>query len=331
MKIVFFGTPQYAVPSLQALLAHPDFEVVGVVTQPDKPRGRGKRLQPSPVKALALTAALPVWQPRRLKKDAASLAALAQSEADAFAVIAYGQILSSEILAMPRLGCVNAHASLLPAYRGAAPIQWSLYYGEAETGVTMMQMDADLDTGPMLLERRRPLGLLDNAEQLTHDLAQMSAALFPTTLQQLATGQLQPRPQDDPQASYARLITKSDYALDWQRAALALHNQIRAFYPNCTTSFQDKPVKILATVPLAAELASQLPADLGEAIAPWRDRLGHAETPGTITAILKNLGPVMQTGNGLLLIQQAQPAGKRPQSGWDLVNGLRLAVGSQWG
>jgi len=324
VRIVFFGTPQYAVPSLQTLLQHPDFEVLGVVTQPDKPRGRGKQLQPSPVKAIALAANLPVWQPRRLKKDPASLEALRQCQADAFAVIAYGQILSPEILAMPRLGCINAHASLLPRYRGAAPIQWSLYNGETETGVTTMLMDAGMDTGPMLLEARRPLSLLDNAEQLARDLSQLSANLFPTTLEQLAAGTLQPRPQDEQQATYARLIQKDDYQLDWSRSALALHNQIRAFYPYSTTHYQGQSVKILAAVPLAPELAPQLPKELEAAIAPWRDRLTAGETPGSIVAILKNLGPAVQTGDGLLLLQQAQLAGKRPQSGWDLANGLRL-------
>ncbi len=331
MNIIFFGTPQYAVPSLQGFLQHPDFTVLGIVTQPDKPRGRGKQLQPSPVKAVALEADLPVWQPRRLKKDPDSLAALRESGADAFAVIAYGQILSQEILDMPRLGCVNAHASLLPAYRGAAPIQWSLYHGEPETGVTTMLMDAGMDTGPMLLKERRPLGLLDNADQLARDLAQSSADLFPKTLQQLAAGQLNPQPQDDSQATYARLIAKADYQLDWSRSALGLHNQIRAFYPNCTTRYQETPLKIHATVPLAPELASQLPPELQQAIAPHRDRLQPSDRPGTIVALWKNLGPVIQTGDGLLLVQTAQPAGKRAQSGGDLANGLRLAIGDRLG
>ncbi len=331
VKIVFFGTPDYAVPSLQAFLTHPEFEVIGVVTQPDKPRGRGKRLQPSPVKAIALEAQLPLWQPRRLKKHAPSLEALAQSQADAFAVIAYGQLLSPEILAMPRLGCVNAHASLLPAYRGAAPIQWSLYYGETETGVTTMLMEAGLDTGPMLLEARHPIGLLDNAAQLTQALAQLSADLLPPTLQALARGQLQPRPQDEAQASYARLITKADYSLDWSRPALALHNQIRAFYPYCTTYYQGQPLKILATAPLAPALVPSLPADLQTALQACPADVAQDRDPGTITALLKNLGPVLQTGDGPLLLLQAQPAGKRPQSGWDLANGLRLTPGCRLG
>ena len=144
MRIVYFGTPQFAVPSLQTLIAHPDFEVVAVVTQPDKRRGRGKQVMPSPVKAIATEANRPVWQPARIKKDAETLETLAAAQADAFVVVAYGQILSAQILALPRLGCVNSHGSLLPQYRGAAPIQWSLYHGEPTTGVTTMQMDAGM-------------------------------------------------------------------------------------------------------------------------------------------------------------------------------------------
>ncbi|HEY9837539.1 MAG TPA: methionyl-tRNA formyltransferase, partial [Vampirovibrionales bacterium] len=152
MKVVFFGTPHFAVPTLQILLATPEVDVLAVVTQPDKRRSRGSQLDPSPVKSLALAHNLPIWQPERVKKDADTLAFLRQAQADLFVVVAYGQILSQEILDMPALGCVNVHASLLPQYRGAAPIQWSLYNGDAVTGVTTMQMEAGLDTGPMLLK-----------------------------------------------------------------------------------------------------------------------------------------------------------------------------------
>jgi methionyl-tRNA formyltransferase len=142
MRVVFFGTPQFAVPSLERLDNHPEFEVLGVVTQPDKRRGRGNQLTPSPVKAVALTHQLPVWQPKRVKKNAETLTQLRQTEADVFVVVAYGQILSQEILDMPKLGCINVHGSILPKYRGAAPIQWCLYHGETETGITTMLMDA---------------------------------------------------------------------------------------------------------------------------------------------------------------------------------------------
>ncbi|RMF68900.1 MAG: methionyl-tRNA formyltransferase, partial [Cyanobacteria bacterium J069] len=223
MRLVFFGTPQFAVPSLERLLQQPGFEVAAVVTQPDKRRGRGSDLMPSPVKAIALQHALPVWQPARIKKDAATLESLRQVQADAFVVVAYGQILSPEILAMPRLGCINAHGSLLPHYRGAAPIQWSLYHGETETGITTMLMDAGMDTGPMLLKAVTPIDLFDHAQDLSMTLAAQAADLLVDTLLGLDQGTLQPVPQDNEQATYAPLIQKQDYLLDWNRGAIALH------------------------------------------------------------------------------------------------------------
>ena len=171
MQVIFFGTPQFAVPSLERLLLRPEFEVLAVVTQPDKRRGRGQRTIPSAVKKVALEHQLPVWQPQRIKKDAETLAKLKQASADAFVVVAYGQILSPEILAMPKLGCINVHGSILPKYRGAAPIQWSLYHGETETGVTTMLMDEGMDTGAMLLKAYTPVGLLDSAHQVAARLA----------------------------------------------------------------------------------------------------------------------------------------------------------------
>ncbi|NES83985.1 MAG: methionyl-tRNA formyltransferase, partial [Moorea sp. SIO2B7] len=159
MRVVFFGTPQFALPCLEGLLNHPEFEVVGVVTQPDKRRGRGNQLIPSPVKSIALAHKLPVWQPQRLKKHRETLTQLRQVKADAFVVVAYGQILSQEILDMPTAGCINVHGSILPKYRGAAPIQWCLYNGEAQTGITTMLMDAGMDTGAMLLKAYTPIRL----------------------------------------------------------------------------------------------------------------------------------------------------------------------------
>ena len=160
MKIIFFGTPDFAVPTLSGLLSHPEFEVVGVVTQPDKRRGRGNKLMPSPIKDVALNHSLPVFQPRRIKKDAETIAMLREAEADVFVVVAYGQILSQEILDIPSLACVNVHGSILPKYRGAAPIQRCLFDGEKETGITTMLMDAGMDTGAMLLKTFAGISLL---------------------------------------------------------------------------------------------------------------------------------------------------------------------------
>jgi len=329
MKLVFFGTPDFAVPSLERLLAEPDFEVLAVVTQPDKPRGRGKALIPSPVKAAGMAAGLPCWQPRRIKKDRETLAKLQALGADAFVVVAYGQILSAEILAMPRLGCINGHGSLLPAYRGAAPIQWSLYHGETVTGMTTMLMDVGMDTGPMLLKSTLPIGLLDQAQTIGEGLAQQCAALLVETLIALDQGTVEPVVQDEAQANYAPLIQKSDYWVDWQRGAIALHNQIRGFYPHCQGEFRGNPLKILTTIPLVADVLPQLPEPLQRISPQWQDL--PVSEPGTVVQILKKWGPVVQTGAGWLLLTQVQPPGKRPQSGIDFANGMRLAVGDRFG
>ncbi|MEM8614574.1 MAG: methionyl-tRNA formyltransferase, partial [Cyanobacteria bacterium P01_H01_bin.105] len=203
MKVVYFGTPQFAVPSLIRLLKDPDFEVIAVVTQPDKRRGRGSKVTPSPVKVVATEADIPVWQPQKIKKDADTLNFLSTSQADAFVVVAYGQILSQEILDMPRLGAINGHGSLLPTYRGAAPIQWSLYHGEAKTGVTTMLMDAGMDTGPMLLEETIPIGLLDNAWTIAETLSKLTAELLLSTLHKLDGQAIRPLPQTEEYATYA--------------------------------------------------------------------------------------------------------------------------------
>lgn len=327
MKLIFFGTPQFAVPSLERLIADDAFEVMAVVTQPDKRRGRGNELSPSPVKVVAAEHNVPVWQPRRVKKDAEVLDKLRTAGADAFVVVAYGQILSQEILDMPRLGCINAHGSILPKYRGAAPIQWSIYHGEAETGITTMLMDAGMDTGAMLLKSTTPIALLDHAWTVAHTLALQSADLLVETLHGLDRGILHPVPQDNDQATYAPLIQKADYQLDWSRPAIELHNQVRAFYPSCVTTLQDKSLKVTATIPLDVP-GLTLPEDLIPLNQEWQntDRLPNAE-PGTIVALLKGQGAVVQTGQGFLLLKEVQLAGKRSQAGWDFVNGTRLQTG----
>ena len=196
MRVVFFGTPQFAVPSLERLLEHPAFEVLAVVSQPDKRRGRGNQTTPSPVKTVALTHHLPIWQPQRVKKDAQTLTELKQAGTDVFVVVAYGQILSQEILDMPQVGCINVHGSILPKYRGAAPIQWCLYHGETETGITTMLMDAGMDTGAMLLKAFTPIHLLDTAQDVAQRLAELGADLLVETLLKLEHQEIQPIPQE---------------------------------------------------------------------------------------------------------------------------------------
>lgn len=323
MKVVFFGTPQFAVPTLESLLAHPDFEVLAVVTQPDKRRGRGNQTTPSAVKSVALAHHLPIFSPQRVKKDADTLTALKQLGADAFVVVAYGQILSQEILDMPKLGCINVHGSILPKYRGAAPIQWCICLGETQTGITTMLMDAGMDTGAMLLKAYTPISLLDNAQDLADKLAALGADLLIETLTKWE--EITPIPQDDTQATYAPLIQKSDYVLDWQQRAIALHNQVRGFFPNCTTTFRGQTLKIISTIPLSEDYLTQLPENI-QAQYPQL-AVNPAKSPGTVVSIVKNIGLVVQTGAGMLLLQEVQRAGARSQSGWDFANGNRLAGG----
>ncbi len=330
MKVIFFGTPQFAVPTLESLLQHPEFEVLGVVTQPDKRRGRGNQLTASPVKTVALAHQLPVWQPKRLKKHTSTLAQLQLAEADAFVVVAYGQLLSQEILDMPKLGCLNVHGSILPKYRGAAPIQWCLYRGETETGITTMLMDAGMDTGAMLLKAYTPLKILDNAQDLAQNLTSLGAELLIETLLKLEQKEIQPIPQDEQEATYAPLIDKSDFCLDWSRTALELHNQVRGFFPNCVASFRDKSLKITATVPLGEAYFAQLPPELNRLQQQW-SILSESEQPGEVISIVKGIGPIVQTKAGLLLLREVQLAGKRAQSGWDFANGMRLVVGEVMG
>ncbi|PMB05107.1 methionyl-tRNA formyltransferase [Fischerella thermalis CCMEE 5198] len=327
MKVVFFGTPQFAVPTLENLLNHPEFEVLAVVTQPDKRRGRGNQLTPSPIKTVAITHNLPVWQPQRVKKDTETLSLLREVGADVFVVIAYGQILSQEILDMPKLGCVNVHGSILPKYRGAAPIQWCLYNGDKQTGITTMLMDAGMDTGAMLLKATTPINLLDNAQDLAEKLATIGADLLVETLIGLERREIKPIPQDNAEATYAPLIKKEDYQLDWSKSAIQLHNQIRGFYPNCITSFRNQPIKITATAPLDPTYLQELPSEIQEYLHKESDRSTLSGSPGEVVGIAKGIGAIAQTGDGLLILREVQLAGKRPQSGWDFVNGMRLTAG----
>jgi len=328
MKIVFFGTPQFAVPTLNKLLSDLAMEVVGVVTQPDKRRGRGNQTQPSPIKEVALEHGLPVWQPKRIKKDRDTINSLMATEADVFVVVAYGQILSAEILEIPKLGCVNVHGSLLPQYRGAAPIQWSIVNGDRTTGITTMLMDIDMDTGDILLKAETEIKLLDNAHDLAVTLANQGADLLLETLLKLEQQAITPQPQDERQASYARLIDKADFAIDWTKSAIAIHNQIRGFFPRCYATLAAKTLKISATVPITEETINDLPAEYSSIQQQYSELATLKGKPGEILKNIKNHGALVQTGSGLLLLKQVQLAGKRSQSGWDFVNGMRIEVGT---
>ncbi len=230
LRLIFMGTAELACASLEALTLETAFEVAGVVTQPDRPKGRDLKLQPSAVKQLALSKHLPVLQPERARNEA-FIAELRSYQPDLILVAAYGQILPPSILEMPRFGCINVHTSLLPKYRGAAPIQWAILHDEAETGVTIMKMDAGLDTGDILSQAATPIAPEDNGQSLHDRLAMIGAGLLARTLPEYLNGKITPRPQPVEGASYARKITKEDGRLDWSQPARALWNRVRAFTP----------------------------------------------------------------------------------------------------
>ena len=281
--------------------------MVGVVSQPDTRRSRGNQVTPPPVKAAAIAQNpnLQIWQPDRLKKDQQVLEQLANLNADVFVVVAYGQILSQKILNMPKYGCINVHGSLLPKYRGAAPIQWAIANGESLTGITTMQMDIGIDTGAMLLKTELEILPEDNTNTLSTKLANLGADLLIETLRRLDT--IKPEPQDDALSCYSPMIGREDWELDWNKEAIALHNRIRAFYPNCYTDFRGQRLKITKSEVIEVE--------------------DNLENIGKVVEIRKGKGFVLQTGKGLLLIKEVQPAGKKLQSGWDFVNGARIAIG----
>ncbi|MFS8881868.1 methionyl-tRNA formyltransferase [Synechococcus sp. R55.3] len=316
MRVVFFGTPEFALPSLRILLQpQSPFEVVGLVCQPDRPQGRGQKVLPPATKVLAQAHGIPVWQPVRLRRDPQVLAALEALAADVFVVVAYGQILPLTVLQMPKLGCVNVHGSLLPAYRGAAPIQWAIANGETETGVTTMLMDEGMDTGAILLQAKLPIGPEQTSLELALQLAQLGAELLVETLLKLEKGELTPIPQDGSRATYAPLLKKQDFHLDWQRPAQALHNQIRAFSPDCFTSLRGQRIKIVRS---ASPQLHPPPGDLPQG------------SPGEVVGLDRGEGVYVATGEGSLLIRRAQLPGKKEQSAWDLVNGGQLKVGMRF-
>ncbi len=230
LRIIFMGTAELACASLEALSRNDAFQLAGVVTQPDRPKGRELKLQPSPVKQLALSKHLPVLQPERARHET-FIGELKAHEPDMIVVAAYGQILPAAILELPHFGCVNVHASLLPKYRGAAPIQWAILNDEAETGVTIMKMDAGLDTGAILTQAATPIAPEDTSQTLHDRLASIGAELLVRTLPEFVAGRIVSRPQPAEGASYARKIAKEDGHLDWTQPARTLWNRVRAFTP----------------------------------------------------------------------------------------------------
>lgn len=307
MNIVFAGTPEFAVPPLSALLDG-GHRVVGVYTQPDRPAGRGRQPRPSPVKERALEAGLPVFQPRTLRSPEAQ-AELAALRPDLMVVVAYGLILPQVVLDTPRLGCINIHASLLPRWRGAAPIQRALLAGDAETGVTLMQMEAGLDTGPMLAKRRHAIGADETAGELHDALSLLGAELLMDCLPALAAGTLVGEAQDEARASYAEKLRKDEAPLDWRRPAVELARQVRAFnpWPVAQTTLRGQTCRV------------------------WTARVEPGEgEPGVILAAGRD-GIDVGTGAGTLRLLTLQAPGGRPLAAADFLNGHPVKVGERLG
>lgn len=300
LRVVFFGTPVFALPALSATLAAPAIEPVLVVTQPDRPAGRGRRLTPSPVKVLAEERGLPVFQPERLR-GAEVLERLRSAAAGLFVIAAYGQILRAAVLDLPRFGCLNVHPSLLPRHRGPAPIAAAILAGDAETGVTIMLTDRGLDTGPILTQRRVPLGRAWTAASLEPHLASIGADLLIETIPRWVRGEIVPRAQDDALATTSRLFTTADGAIDWARPALELERQVRALnpWPRAYTFDRGKRLQILTATAIEGEVAAEPAPDLATA------------APGTILAERGTGRMVATTGRGLLALDEIQAEGRR--------------------
>src|SRR5213082_552117 len=247
MRIVFCGTPSFAVPTRKHLLAQPDIEIVGVITQPDRPRGRGQSVSFSAVKEAALAAKLAVHQPEKIRAPETETL-LRKLAPDGVVIIAYGQIIPAKLLPIPKLGWINLHASLLPKYRGAAPINWPIVNGETRTGVTTMQIDAGMDSGETLLQREIEIGAKETAPELAARMAESGAPLMAETLRGLAAGTIVPKAQNHAEASYAPMLKKEDGRIDWKRPATEIYNRMRGFapWPGAYTMFRGQPCQVWA-------------------------------------------------------------------------------------
>jgi methionyl-tRNA formyltransferase len=309
IRVVFLGTPDFAVPSLRALAASAAFEVVGVVTQPDRPAGRGQSMRPPAVKEAAIALDIPITQPATLRNEEA-VARLRTWEPDVLVVAAFGQILRRPVLELAPHGCVNVHASLLPRWRGAAPIHYAIRAGDKETGVTIMKMDEGLDTGPILARRAIPILPSDTAATLHDRLAELGAQILPGVLGQYVDGDITPQPQPEEGVTHAPTLDKDEGRIDWTASAAAVDRHVRAFdpWPGTFTFLDGGRIKVIAGTPLPGE-------DTGAA-------------PGTLVA--HGGGLAVQTGEGLYVLDVLQPAGKGRMAGEAYLAGHRNAIGKRF-
>lgn len=319
MKVLFMGTPDFAVSILEAIVGS-RHSVVGVVTQEDKPKGRSDKLIPPPVKECALRHGIRVFQPHRIK-DAEAVSTLREFEADVFVVAAYGQILSKEILDMPRLGCINTHASLLPKYRGAAPIQWAIVDGETETGVTVMQMNEGLDTGDILYVSKVDITDNETGESLFDKLAESGASLIVEALDKMEQGDITPIKQDDSKATYARILKKSMGELDFSNTAVKLERLVRGFtpWPGTYTFLRGKMLKIIKA---SAATEEEMRND-----APGADANVYK---GCVAGISAG-GIYVKTADGFLKLEELQLEGRKRMAAGDFLMGCKVETGEKLG
>ncbi|MCC5796037.1 MAG: methionyl-tRNA formyltransferase [Methylophaga sp.] len=309
MRIIFAGTPEFAASSLQALL-DTEHEICAVYTQPDRPAGRGRKLTPSPVKQLALQHQIPVEQPENFKNEQ-DRQRLEHYQADVMIVVAYGLLLPQRILDAPKHGCINVHASLLPRWRGAAPIQRAILAGDKETGVCIMQMEAGLDTGPVLAEVRCTIADTETASSLHDRLAELGANTLVEALTDLSAQQLNAQVQDDINTTYASKLDKSEALIDWQKSATEIDRQIRAFnpWPVSFTQWKEQPLRIWQASLMSGDSQS---------------------SAGTVLSVTKQ-GIDVATGDGIIRLQQLQAPGKKAMPVADFINANRIEVGETLG
>ncbi len=308
MRLVFMGSPEFALPTLRALAEAPAHDLAAVFTQPDRPAGRGNKLAAPPVKQLALELALPVFQPEKVRSDGA-YELLVELHPTVIVVVGYGQIIPQRIIDLPPHGCVNVHSSLLPKYRGAAPVNWAIVHGETETGVCTMKIVKKLDAGDVLLCRTTAIGSEETASELTARLAPLGAELLLETLAGLEAGSITPRPQDESQMTYAPMMRREDGRLDWSLSAVEIHNRIRGFdtWPGAFTSFRGKRLHIR------------------------RARVADGEgAPGEILAAGETVA-IACGGGGAIAATELQPEGKAVMAAGAFVNGYRPRVGERLG
>lgn len=310
VRVVFMGTPDFAVPSLKALIEHPEFEVVGVVTQPDRPAGRGRELTAPPVKRVAEAAGIAVYQPKSLRTPEA-VEQLADWEPDVIVVAAFGQILRANVLDLPRYGCINVHASLLPRWRGAAPISYAVRAGDAESGITIMRMDVGLDTGPMISKTAIPIAPDETGASLHDKLSVLGAEMLPDALLKYIAGELVPQPQPEDGITTAPTMEKSAGLINWSDTAEAIDRQVRAYtpWPGTFTYLDGEMIKVISGKALRDDPAYPLPGT----VVQWQG------------------GLAVQTGGGLYQIEMVQPAGKKAMPSSAFLTGHPDIVGRVFG